>query len=300
MRDCSFFVFFFKKMENEKGYLNLMSKILNQGANKDDRTKTGVVSLFGEKLEFDILDDIIPILTTKKIFYDKVIHELLFFLSGKTDTSILENKNVNIWKGNTRKEFLEKQGLNFEEGDMGPSYPFQWRHCGAKYEGCDKDYTGQGVDQISEAIRLIKQDPTSRRIVVNTWNPQYINQMCIPPCHTQFQFYVQDGFLDCQMIQRSADLFLGVPWNIMSYALLTHMVAKVCDLKARKFYHIFGDVHIYSNHIEQCHLQLKREPFPFPKINIKRKPESIFDFKFEDFEIIDYNHHDFIKAEMAV
>ena len=284
----------------EYEYLFLLKKILDFGEEREDRTGNGTISLFGERLEFN-LENEFPLLTTKKVFLDKIILELLFFISGKTDTKILENQNVNIWKGNTSLDFIKKRGLTWDEGDMGPGYSFQWRHYGAEYQGCHLDYTNQGIDQLNNLIEGIKKNPYDRRHILCSWNVKDLDMMVLPPCHCLVQFYVSKlGYLDCQMYQRSADVFLGVPFNIASYSLLTYMIAKICNLKPRKFIHIFGDVHIYKNHIEQVKEQLSRIPYKLPILEIISNPKTIFDFKLEDFKIINYKHHSYIKADMAI
>lgn len=281
----------------ESQYLDLMRKILTEGEERDDRTGTGTISIFGERMVFDISESF-PLLTTKKVFFDKIISELLFFISGKTDTKILESQNNNIWKGNTRKEFLEKKGLTWEEGDMGPGYSFQWRHYGDEYKGCNFEY--KGIDQLNNLIEGIKNDPFGRRHILCSWNVKDLDSMALPPCHCLVQFYVsKDGKLDCQMYQRSADFFLGVPFNIASYSLLTYMIAHVCNLKPRKFIHIFGDTHIYKNHIEQVEKQLERQPYNFPTLSLNDKIDNIFNFKSDDFTVNNYQCHPYIKAEMS-
>ena len=288
-----------QKDNQEIQYLILLDQILKGGEFRPDRTGTGTLSLFGKQMIFDISNEF-PLLTTKKVFFDKIVSELLFFLSGKTDTKILENQNNFIWKGNTRKEYFEKIGLDLKEGDMGPSYPFQWRHYGEEYNGCEYDYTGKGIDQIQNLIDGLKTDPYGRRHIICSWNVKDIKKMALPPCHCLVQFYVtSDGFLDCQMYQRSADFFLGVPFNIASYSLLTYMIAQICNLKPRKFIHTFGDAHIYRDHIEQVKIQLDRTPKQFPTLNLNQNIKNIFDFKPEDIKIENYDSHPYIKAQMS-
>lgn len=286
----------------EHKYLNLLKKVLNKGSNRDDRTGTGTISTFGEKMEFDLQKGF-PLLTTKSVPFKMVYKELLFFLRGQSDNKILQDQNVHIWDDNTTREFLDNRGLNhYVEGDIGSGYGFQWRHYGAKYKGCKKDYTGQGVDQIKYCINLIKNDPTSRRIIFTGWNPAALNEMCLPPCHSiVVQFYVRDSkYLDCQMYQRSGDCFLGVPFNIASYSLLTHMMAHVTGLEAGKFIHVLGDTHIYTNHIEQCKIQIEREPLPFPQLNFLKNHMYMEQFDIESFEIIGYKNHPKLDAKMAI
>jgi thymidylate synthase len=263
-----------------KQYLDLLNDILENGVKKDDRTGTGTLSVFGRQLRFDLQKGF-PLLTTKKLHIRSIIHELLWFLSGDTNIKYLQENGVTIWD-----EWAD------ENGDLGPVYGAQWR----SWKGAD----GQTIDQISEVIEQIKTNPNSRRLLVNAWNVAEIDKMKLPPCHYAFQFYVVDGKLSCMWQQRSVDTFLGLPFNIASYALLTHMIAQQCDLEVGELIFTGGDVHLYLNHIEQAKLQLTREPRPLPKLVIKRKPDSIFDYKFEDFEIVDYHPHPHIKAPVAV
>jgi thymidylate synthase len=263
-----------------KQYLELLNDILVNGAKKDDRTGTGTLSVFGRQLRFDLQKGF-PLLTTKKLHIRSIIHELLWFLSGDTNIRYLQENGVTIWD-----EWAD------ENGDLGPVYGAQWR----SWRGAD----GQTIDQISEVIKQIKSNPDSRRLLVNAWNVGEIDKMKLPPCHYAFQFYVAEGKLSCMWQQRSVDTFLGLPFNIASYALLTHMMAQQCDLEVGELIFTGGDVHLYLNHIEQAKLQLTREPRPLPKLVIKRKPESIFDYKFEDFEIVNYDPHPHIKAPVAV
>ncbi|MBA2872347.1 thymidylate synthase [Anoxybacillus calidus] len=263
-----------------KQYLDLLNDILENGVKKDDRTGTGTLSVFGRQLRFDLQKGF-PLLTTKKLHIRSIIHELLWFLSGDTNIKYLQENGVTIWD-----EWAD------ENGDLGPVYGAQWR----SWKGAD----GQTIDQISEVIEQIKTNPNSRRLLVSAWNVAEIDKMKLPPCHYAFQFYVADGKLSCMWQQRSVDTFLGLPFNIASYALLTHMIAQQCDLEVGELIFTGGDVHLYLNHIEQAKLQLTREPRPLPKLVIKRKPDSIFDYKFEDFEIVDYDPHPHIKAPVAV
>jgi thymidylate synthase len=263
-----------------KQYLDLLNDILENGVKKDDRTGTGTLSVFGRQLRFDLQKGF-PLLTTKKLHIRSIIHELLWFLSGDTNIKYLQENGVTIWD-----EWAD------ENGDLGPVYGAQWR----SWKGAD----GQTIDQISEVIEQIKTNPNSRRLLVSAWNVAEIDKMKLPPCHYAFQFYVADGKLSCMWQQRSVDTFLGLPFNIASYALLTHMIAQQCDLEVGELIFTGGDVHLYLNHIEQAKLQLTREPRPLPKLVIKRKPDSIFGYKFEDFEIVDYHPHPHIKAPVAV
>lgn len=263
-----------------KQYLELMKDILETGAHKTDRTGTGTYSVFGRQLRFDLSDGF-PLVTTKKLHIRSIIIELLWFLKGDTNIKYLHENGVTIWD-----EWAD------EKGDLGPVYGHQWRSWPAP--------DGTTIDQISKVLYQIKNKPDSRRHIVTAWNPAEVDKMALPPCHALFQFYVADGKLSCQLYQRSADYFLGVPFNIASYALLTHMVAQQCDLMPGEFVWTGGDVHLYTNHIDQARLQLAREPYPLPQLIIKRKPESLFDYQFEDFEIINYQSHPSIKAPIAV
>lgn len=263
-----------------KQYLDLLQRILDEGATKGDRTGTGTQSVFGHQMRFDLSAGF-PVLTTKKLHLRSIIIELLWFLSGDTNIRYLKDNGVSIWD-----DWAD------ENGDLGPVYGFQWR----SWPGPD----GQSVDQISKLIEQIRSNPNSRRLMVVAYNPAYVDEMALPPCHSLFQFYVADGKLSCQLYQRSADTFLGVPFNIASYALLTHMVAQQCDLEVGDFIWTGGDTHLYSNHMEQAALQLTREPLPLPTLKIKRKPADIFSYTYEDFEIVGYEAHPHIKAPVAV
>lgn len=257
-----------------------MALVLNQGNEKTDRTGTGTLSIFGHQMRFDLSKGF-PLITTKKIHIKSVIYELLWFLRGDSNVQWLQDKGVSIWD-----EWAD------ENGELGPVYGVQWR----SWPSAD----GSSIDQISNLITQIKNNPDSRRLIVSAWNVSLIEQMKLPPCHVIFQFYVANGKLSCQLYQRSADIFLGVPFNIASYALLTHMIAQQCDLEPGEFIWTGGDCHLYSNHLEQTKLQLERKPYAFPKLHINRKPDSIFDYQYEDFEIQDYSHHPHIKAPVAV
>lgn len=261
-------------------YLNLMQHVLDNGTKKEDRTGTGTISVFGHQMRFDLSKGF-PCVTTKKLHLRSIIHELLWFLSGDTNIKYLKDNKVSIWD-----EWAD------ENGDLGPVYGYQWRSWPTS--------DGRTIDQITNLINMIKTNPDSRRLIVSAWNVEFIDQMALPPCHTFFQFYVADGKLSCQLYQRSADIFLGVPFNIASYALLTHMIAQVCDLEVGDFVHTFGDAHLYTNHLEQAKLQLSREPFPLPTLKINPDVKNIFDFKFEDFELLNYEFHPHIKAPVAV
>ena len=283
----------------ERGYLDLLKEIATEGKLRSNRTGIDTYSLFGKHLEFDISESF-PLITTKKTFFKGIAQELLWFLEGSTDAKKLNERGCKIWNGNSTKEFLENRELNYREGDIGPMYGFQWRHCGSEYRGCDADYTGEGIDQIQKVIDLIKTDPDSRRMVISSYIPHQLNEMALEPCHCLVQFYVDDGFLSGHMYQRSADFFLGVPFNIASYSLLIYMMAHVTGTKPGKFHISFGDAHVYSNHLKQLETQLERDIKPPPKLKIKGDHTSIFDIKYEDLELIDYEHHPYIKADMAV
>ena len=257
-----------------------MRTILDEGHYKADRTGTGTYSIFGYQMRFDLQKGF-PLLTTKKLHLRSIIYELLWFLRGDTNIQYLHDHNVTIWD-----EWAD------ENGDLGPVYGKQWRSWEAP--------NGRVIDQITNLIEQLKRNPDSRRLIVSAWNPADVDQMALPPCHTMFQFYANDGQLSCQLYQRSADVFLGVPFNIASYALLTMMVAQVCGLKAKDFVHTFGDAHIYSNHVEQAKLQLSREPRPLPQMRINPEVKSIFDFQYEDFTLENYDPHPHIKADVAV
>jgi thymidylate synthase len=261
-------------------YLDLMSHVLAKGTHKSDRTGTGTVSVFGHQMRFDLQEGF-PVVTTKKLHLKSIIIELLWFLQGSTNNNWLKERGVSIWD-----EWAK------EDGELGPIYGYQWRSWPAP--------NGEHVDQISQLMDQIKNNPDSRRLIVSAWNVAEIPRMALPPCHAFFQFYVADGKLSCQLYQRSADIFLGVPFNIASYALLTHMIAQQTGLTPGDFIWTGGDCHLYSNHMEQVKLQLSRQPLPLPKLNIRRKPASIFDYEYEDFELIGYQHHDAIKAPVAI
>lgn len=295
----------------EQSYLDLCQKIINEGEHRPDRTGTGTKSLFAPpQLRFDLSNNNFPLLTTKKVFSKAIIHELLWFVEGCTDASKLSSKGVKIWEGNGSREYLDSLGLvHRREGDLGPVYGFQWRHFGAEYKDCDADYTGQGYDQLQEVINKLKTNPYDRRIIMSAWNPPDFEKMALPPCHVFCQFYVNfpEGSkpkLSCLLYQRSCDMGLGVPFNIASYALLTRMIAHVVDMDCGEFIHTLGDAHVYLDHIDALKEQLTRTPRDFPKLNINaerlKEIKNIDDFKFEDFEISDYNPHGAIKMKMSV
>ena len=279
-----------KVKRNMKQYHDLLKEVLVKGSQKEDRTGTGTISIFGHQMRFDLQEGF-PLVTTKKIHLKSIIHELLWFLKGDTNIGYLQENGVRIWN-----EWAD------ENGDLGPVYGLQWRN-----------WNGEGIDQIKNAIHNIKTNPDSRRIIVSAWNPSVLpdtsvsfaenvasGKAALPPCHAFFQFYVADGKLSCQLYQRSADIFLGVPFNIASYALFTLMMAQVCDLDPGEFIHTFGDAHIYNNHMEQIELQLSRDPRPLPRMVLNPEVKDIFGFKFEDFTLLDYDPHPHIKGVVAV
>lgn len=262
-------------------YLQLLNRILTEGATKTDRTGTGTMSVFGNQMRFDLADGF-PLLTTKKLHFKSIIHELLWFLAGDTNVRYLQENGVRIWN----------EWADSETGELGPVYGHQWRSW--------PDYKGGTIDQIAQVVDLIKHHPDSRRMLVTAWNPAEIDQMALPPCHCLFQFYVADGRLSLQLYQRSADTFLGVPFNIASYALLLQMMAQVCGLEVGEFIHTTGDTHLYLNHLEQAKLQLSRTPRSLPKMEINPDVKSIFDFRYEDFQLTGYDPYPHIKAEVSV
>ena len=293
-----------------KQYLALCEKILKEGTFKGDRTGTGTISYFGYQMRFN-LNEGFPLLTNKRVYLRAIIHELLWFIKGDTNIKYLVDHDVKIWnewpyqkytkstdyKGETLEEFVQKikedEAFAIKYGDLGPVYGHQWRHFDAP--GCEKF-----VDQLGNVIDQIKNNPNSRRLIVCSWNPLMVDEMALPPCHSLFQFYVNDGKLSCQLYQRSGDVFLGIPFNIASYALLTMMVAKVCGLGLGDFVHTIGDAHIYTNHLDQINLQLSREPRELPQMIIHGNQQKIEDFQFEDFELVNYHPHKSIKGEVAV
>lgn len=287
-----------------KQYIDLCNYILNNGVKKEDRTGTGTISVFGYQMRFNLKEGF-PLLTTKKVHLKSIIHELLWFISGSTNIKYLVDNDVRIWNdwpydlykkspdyhGESIEEFAakikESDEFSQKYGNLGPVYGKQWR-----------DFNG--VDQLSNLIEQIKKNPNSRRLIISAWNPAEVDQMALPPCHSFMQFYVAEGKLSCQLYQRSADVFLGVPFNIASYALFTMMIAQVCDLEPGDFVHTLGDAHIYLNHLEQINKQIKRSLRPLPKMQINPNVKSIFDFKYEDFTLLDYNPHSGIKGKVAV
>lgn len=290
--------FHFDNNIEEQQYLDLLKLVIEKGVIRQGRN--GVTySTFGQKMEFNLANNTLPILTTKRMAIKTCIKELLWFITGNTNNQILNDQGVHIWDGNSTRQFLDQQGFrDRSEGDLGPIYGFQWRHCGAKYQDCQSDYSGLGIDQLKQSIDLIMKDPYSRRNIVTAWNPVDIPLMALPPCHIFFQWYVENDSLSLQMYQRSGDSFLGIPFNIMSYSLLVHMVAHLTDLKPGRFIHIIGDFHAYEQHLDAIKQQIQRKPKNFPTVNIKRKVNNIDDFKLEDFEIIGYESESNIKAPM--
>jgi len=287
-------------LHEEYQYLDLIRQISEKGVSMEDRTGVGTVSLFGTSMRFDLRKSF-PLLTTKRVFWRGLMEELLWFIRGDTNAKHLSDQGIKIWDGNGSREFLDKRGLtDREEMDLGPVYGFQWRHFGAKYVDMHTDYTGQGVDQLADCIKKIKEDPTDRRILLSAWNPADLSLMALPPCHMFCQFYVANGELSCLMYQRSADMGLGVPFNIASYALLTCMMAQVCGLKPGDFIHNMGNCHVYKNHIEPLKTQLERTPRPFPVLKMNPDVKDIDGFKASDFEIVGYNPHSKIAMDMAV
>ncbi len=263
-----------------KQYHDLMKHVLEHGDKKEDRTGTGTLSVFGHQARYN-LEEGFPVVTTKKLHLKSIIHELLWFLKGETNIKYLKDNGVSIWD-----EWAD------EEGNLGPVYGSQWRSW--------KTHDGRVIDQIKNVVEMIKKNPDSRRLIVSAWNPGEVEKMALPPCHTMFQFYVANGKLSCQLYQRSADIFLGVPFNIASYALLTMMIAQVTGLKAGEFIHTIGDAHLYLNHVDQAQLQLSRDFYPLPKMEINPNVTDVFDFKFEDFTLVGYQAHPSIKAPIAV
>lgn len=285
----------------EHQYLNLIRNLIQNGNVKGDRTGTGTRSIFGAQMRFSLRHGKFPLLTTKRVFWRGLMEELLWFVRGSTNAKELQQKDVRIWDGNSSREFLDSLGLkDREEGDLGPIYGFQWRHFGAKYDNMYSDYSGQGVDQLKNLIETIRTNPDDRRMILTAWNPTALPLMALPPCHCLAQFYVANGELSCQMYQRSADMGLGVPFNIASYSLLTCMIAHVTGLNPGEFIHTLGDAHVYSNHISALKKQLEREPRPFPILKITRQVPDIDDFKAEDFVLEGYDPHPKIPMDMAV
>lgn len=273
--------------KEEKQYLDLITNIIENGYQETSRNGE-TISIFGHMMKFSLKDGLIPILTTKKVAIKTCFEELMWFIRGQTDNSILNKKNVHIWDGNSTRTFLDSTGLHhLEDNDIGASYGYQWRHYGAEYLGCKENYDGKGIDQLQNIINDLKDEKkrTSRRLVITSWNPTQLNDMALPPCHMIMQFNVREGkYLSCALYQRSADVGLGVPFNIASYAFLTHILAKHCNLIAEEFIYFMGNCHIYMEHLEILKEQIVREPLPFPSIYIKERKENINDYEFTDIE----------------
>lgn len=290
----------------EQMYLDMASDVLRLGHFRNDRTGVGVYSMFGKTLRFNLQDNTLPLLTTKRVYFKGVAKELLWFIKGSTNTRELREDNVHIWDGNASREFLDKRGLgSYNEGELGPIYGYQWRRWGKPYTPENEYEPAQGpwgIDQLQDIIDTIQNDPYNRRMILSAWNVSQLSEMALPPCHIMAQFYVHENKLSCSMYQRSADVFLGVPFNIASYALLTHMIAQVTGTRAYELVINFGDVHVYSNHVEQVKTQLQRynEGKPFCKLRMNPDKKNIDDFVYSDFEIVDYDPLTSIKAPMAV
>ena len=286
---------------DENQYLNLIQDILNEGI--IENTRNGFTkAVFGSAMHFSLEDNTIPLMTTKKLAWKTCLKELLWFISGNTDNSILQEKNVKIWNSNASREFLDSQNLfHLQENDLGPIYGHQWRHFNANYNTCKNNYSGEGIDQLKNVIDILK-DPeqrNSRRIIISAWNPCQLKQMALPPCHILMQFNVfEDQYLSCSLYQRSGDVGLGIPFNIASYAFLTHLLAHHCNLIAKEFIYYLGNTHIYKNHLEILENQINRKPFTFPTLSIKNKYENIEEYLESDFEINNYNFHESLKMEM--
>jgi dihydrofolate reductase/thymidylate synthase len=284
--------------KDEYQYLDLLKKVMKEGQETESRNSK-VYSLFGERMVFNLQSGF-PLLTTKQVGYKTILRELLWFIKGSTANKELTDKKVNIWTQNSSREFLDSRNLDYEEGDLGPVYGFQWRHFGAEYVDKNTDYSGKGTDQLQNVIDLIKNDPTSRRIIMNSWNASDLDKMALPPCHVmcQFNVNVKERTLDCQLYQRSGDMFLGVPFNIASYAFLTHIIAKITGYQVGKLIHVLGDTHIYESHLDAVKEQLERIPNEFPELTISDELSDIDDIKEEYFRIKNYHHYDKITAPM--
>lgn len=285
----------------ENQYLDLIQEIISFGSYRDDRTGVGTRALFGKQMKFSLRNGEFPLLTTKQTFFRGVAEELFWMIKGCTNTKLLNEKKVTIWDANGSRTFLDSQGFfNRDEGDLGPVYGFQWRHFGAKYIDCHTDYTGQGFDQLADCIDRIKHNPTDRRIIMSAWNPSDLKLMVLPPCHMFCQFFVDKEELSCLLYQRSCDMGLGVPFNIASYALLTCMIASVCNLKPGDFIHMMGDTHVYLNHIEPLKLQIIRNPYQFPILRLDQSITNIEDFNFSHLKLDNYMFHPKIQMDMAL
>ncbi|XP_057737137.1 bifunctional dihydrofolate reductase-thymidylate synthase-like [Arachis stenosperma] len=299
-KDFSFLPKMILERHEEYKYLRLVEEIISEGTAKDDRTRTGTLSKFGCQMRFNLRRNF-PLLTTKKVFWRGVFEELLWFISGSTNAKLLQEKGIHIWDGNASREYLDRLGFtDREEGDLGPVYGFQWRHFGARYTNMHADYSGQGFDQLLDVINKIRHNPNDRRIILSAWNPADLQLAALPPCHMFAQFYVANGELSCQMYQRSADMGLGVPFNIASYALLTCIIAHVCELVPGDFIHVIGDAHVYQNHVKPLQEQLQNLPRPFPTLKINPEKKDIDSFVASDFKLSDYNPHQKIEMKMAI
>jgi thymidylate synthase len=292
--------------DEERKYLDLLRDILH-GSERSDRTGVGTIGIFGTQLRFSLENNRVPMLTTKKMFVKGIIEELLFFLRGDVNTKLLEDKGVNIWKGNTTREFLDKRGLkDLPEGNMGKGYGYQWRKFGEQFPDCRNDecyIDTSGVDQLSQVIHTLKTNPTDRRIIMSAWNPKQLPEMALAPCHILCQFYANKDELSCQWYQRSVDTFLGLPFNILSYAILTKIIAQTVGMKPKELIFIGGDTHIYNNHCNQVKEQISREPYNFPELYIDKATNTVEDIEklsFEDFRVENYKCHPSIKAPMAI
>ncbi len=296
----TFTQFFSLIMSEELQYINIIKDILLSGEDSLDRTGVGTRSIFGVRMKYSLANGKMPLLTTKKMAWKSIVEELMWFISGNTNSLTLENKGVNIWRDNTSREYLDSIGLTYNSvGDAGPIYGFQWRHFGAKYIDSTSDYTGKGVDQLAWLVNEIKTNPTSRRLVLCAWNPVDIPKMALPPCHVLCQFHVRNKKLSCQLYQRSGDMGLGVPFNIASYALLTHLIAHTCELEAHELIHVIGDAHIYLDHIDALVEQTTRQPYDFPTIKIDHGV-TVFDACAKNIQLIEYKCHPSIHMKMAI
>jgi len=288
-------------VHDEYQYLQLITNVIINGEDIQGRNG-GTRMIFGTQMRFNLQENIIPFLTTKKLAWKTCLKELLWFISGSTSNTILKNNNVHIWDANGSKEFLESRGLNYEEDDLGPVYGHQWRHFNAPYNNCNTDYSNKGIDQLNNVIKMLKdpKEKYSRRIILSAWNPCQLDEMALPPCHVLMQFNVsKNDELSCILYQRSGDIGLGVPFNIASYSLLTHLIAHHCNLKPKEFIHFLGNAHIYNDHIKPLKEQIDRIPYEFPTLKISNKYTNIEDYKFEDFVIENYKSHNKIEMEMS-
>ena len=289
------------EFHEEYQYLNLIDDILEHGSTEIGRNGTTKM-IYGSAMHFDLSNGKIPILTTKRVAWKTCLKELVWFISGNTDNRVLQEQNVNIWNDNGSRDFLDSVGLtNYRENDLGPIYGFQWRHFNAKYNNCESNYEGQGIDQLYEAIKTLKDPLTrsSRRIIISAWNPCQLKEMALPPCHVLMQFNVRKGrYLSCSLYQRSGDVGLGVPFNIASYSFLTHLLAHHCGLEPDEFIYYLGNTHIYDDHYDSLQLQTERQPYPFPRLKIAGKYDNIADYTISDFELENYKYHESIKMLM--